>query len=536
MFLLSQLAYDLYSTLSSGREAASRDLKELEGVLFSLRCALDHLKDVSGDVLAKPGLQHGGSALKEKLDMMIGSCASTLQELDTVTKKYRDAEIQANKGKTKLRTLDDVRKSMKVNWQRVRWDREKQSLQQYREKLKSHTDAINLMLTSIVWANTAFANANSKKNHDRTHSLLDNVLRTTVVDPEIRSLVEEMHGMLTNPTARPQTGQMKAKRSMGLSHNQVDVTANSLSGPSFEEAPNPKPEDIQMATMQGTASPHDQLGTVYPFSEASFDESSVPIRRYRRSLPVVSLYAMTSLPERTARVDEYARPTSTGVSTRGLARVPSWIGQDIAESASKPSTPSVYHTAHTQNMGSSEMYHKFENLAESTFRHERLTDQVKLPAATVQLNNERRAFGAREYEAFKQRYTKPKKFAKPSLLTSVTPSSRDLQACIPHIFQSTAEGKQQTQERKNDITRWAHEFSRYINDTNVTQSNKDGHILRLLGALNEAVESSTGKMRKLFYETSDSAGFTSVLSQIETMSKSVRVMKEIEEFQDTKGE
>ena len=83
--------------------------------------------------------------------MMIGSCASTLQELDTVTKKYRDVEIQANKGKTKLRTLEDVKKSMKVNWQRVRWDREKQSLQQYREKLKSHTDAINLMLTSIIW-------------------------------------------------------------------------------------------------------------------------------------------------------------------------------------------------------------------------------------------------------------------------------------------------------------------------------------------------------------------------------------------------
>jgi len=84
--------------------------------------------------------------------MMIGSCASTLQELDTVTKKYRDVEIQANKGKTKLRTLEDVKKSMKVNWQRVRWDREKQSLQQYREKLNSHTDAINLMLTSIIWS------------------------------------------------------------------------------------------------------------------------------------------------------------------------------------------------------------------------------------------------------------------------------------------------------------------------------------------------------------------------------------------------
>lgn len=82
---------------------------------------------------------------------MINSCASMLQELDTVTKKYRDVESKANKGKTKLRTLEDVKKSIQVNWQRVRWDHEKQSLQQYREKFKSHTDAINLMLTSVVW-------------------------------------------------------------------------------------------------------------------------------------------------------------------------------------------------------------------------------------------------------------------------------------------------------------------------------------------------------------------------------------------------
>ena len=126
-------------------------MKELEEVLFSLKCALDHLKEASSDVLARPGVQNGGSGLKEKLDVMIGSCASTLQELDQVTKKHRDVEIHANKGKTKLRTLDDVKRSIHVNWQRVRWDREKLSLQQYREKLKSHTDAINLMLTSIIW-------------------------------------------------------------------------------------------------------------------------------------------------------------------------------------------------------------------------------------------------------------------------------------------------------------------------------------------------------------------------------------------------
>jgi hypothetical protein len=102
-------------------------------------------------VLARPGFRYGGSGFKEKLDVMIDSCASTLQELDQVTEKYRNVESQANKGKTKLRTLGDVKKSIQVNWQRVRWDHEKQSLQQYREKLKSHTDAINLMLTSVTW-------------------------------------------------------------------------------------------------------------------------------------------------------------------------------------------------------------------------------------------------------------------------------------------------------------------------------------------------------------------------------------------------
>ncbi|KAI4932415.1 hypothetical protein J4E85_002813 [Alternaria conjuncta] len=150
IILVSQLAYDLYCTVSSGRQAASRDLRELEEVLFSLRCALDHLKEVSHDVLTRSGLPDGDE-LMEKLGMMISSCASTLQELDTMTKKYRLVENEAGKEKTSLRTLEDVKKSIRVNWQRVRWDREKQWLQQYREKLKSHTDAINLILTSVVW-------------------------------------------------------------------------------------------------------------------------------------------------------------------------------------------------------------------------------------------------------------------------------------------------------------------------------------------------------------------------------------------------
>ncbi|KAI4696650.1 uncharacterized protein J4E88_000827 [Alternaria novae-zelandiae] len=297
---------------------------------------------------------------------------------------------------------------------------------------------------------------------------------------------------------------MEAIRRAGSSHNEVGVTADSLSGSMLDEPPSPIAEELQMATVQGTEPLYDQPDVAaYSLSGSSIGESSGPMEVHGRGLPSVSMYAMSALPYRTPTADAYIRPVSTRVSVRGVGGVTSWEHQSSAESA-----------PHRRGLR----------------RH------VELPAATVALNNERRAFGAREYEAFKQRHTQPKKDLKPSFLTSVAPTNQELQNSIPHIFQSTAEGKQQTQELKNEMTRWTHEFSRFVDDGNATQNSRDENVLTLLGALNEAIDSSSGKMRQLFYETSDSAGFTAVLGRIETVSKSVRVMKEAEEFQDVKEE
>ena len=87
---------------------------------------------------------------------MISSCGATLQELDNATKKYREVAIDKVEGTTagdakRKRTFDDVARRFKINWTKVRWDQEKQSLQQYREKLRSHVDAINIILSSIIW-------------------------------------------------------------------------------------------------------------------------------------------------------------------------------------------------------------------------------------------------------------------------------------------------------------------------------------------------------------------------------------------------
>ena len=43
-------------------------------------------------------------------------------------------------------------------------------------------------------------------------------------------------------------------------------------------------------------------------------------------------------------------------------------------------------------------------------------------------------------------------------------------------------------------------------------------------------------MKRLFYQSAEYAGIHGVLDKLQTVSKSVRVMKEIEEFEDVKEE
>lgn len=101
-------------------------------------------------ILARSDDRESGLDLKQDLDRMIASCGSTLKDLHTVMKKYREIGIDSEP-KEKIRTFEDAKKMMKVNWRKVRWDMEKQSLQQYREKLRSHADAINILLNSLLW-------------------------------------------------------------------------------------------------------------------------------------------------------------------------------------------------------------------------------------------------------------------------------------------------------------------------------------------------------------------------------------------------
>lgn len=169
IILVSQLAYELYSTVTTGRRTAGKDLKELEDVLFGLHCALDHLGKTAEDISATALNKQDANAIEmqQKLNTMVDSCRATLTELDSVTKPYREAADPGGNGiaddttdfldngtptnPNKKLSLARFKKSFRANWMKIRWDIERNSLNEYREKLQAHTDAINIVLSTFLW-------------------------------------------------------------------------------------------------------------------------------------------------------------------------------------------------------------------------------------------------------------------------------------------------------------------------------------------------------------------------------------------------
>jgi hypothetical protein len=183
--LLSQLAYKLYSNVTSGRRSADHDLKELEDVLFGLRCALDHLGRVASDISTTASNQDMlPSDVQEKLGLMISSCGSTLQELDSATQKYRDGVKSADKDAIDkdaprknliqargVARVAQLKRDLEINFTRVRWDMKRQSFQEYRNKLQSHVDAINTVLNTLLWCGyPSFLQRLHKLNKPQVHS------------------------------------------------------------------------------------------------------------------------------------------------------------------------------------------------------------------------------------------------------------------------------------------------------------------------------------------------------------------------------
>lgn len=155
--LMSQLAYRLYSAIGA-RKSVSKELKHLGDALFDLHCALDHLGKTADEISTKAlSGSNGNESVRRSLHSMIDSCASTLNELDEATKKYRDIDAQAevdnpdSSASSRQRTIERWKQQLKVQWNKVHWDFKESSVIEYRQRLLYHTATINMVISSFIW-------------------------------------------------------------------------------------------------------------------------------------------------------------------------------------------------------------------------------------------------------------------------------------------------------------------------------------------------------------------------------------------------
>ncbi|CAG8929317.1 unnamed protein product [Penicillium salamii] len=168
--LCSQIAYRLLTAGTIGRKNAPRDLRELDNVLLALSCSLSHLENAvevksSGNCNPNP---HAVD-VQQNLGFMIRSCCTVLEDLERATAKYRDiirepssAQMGSNARFVKI----------KSQWRRFMWDFREESLTRYRQKLETHTAAINLILNTCIWSAADRIENNIRRQNQMMEMLL----------------------------------------------------------------------------------------------------------------------------------------------------------------------------------------------------------------------------------------------------------------------------------------------------------------------------------------------------------------------------
>lgn len=176
----------------------------------------------------------------------------------------------------------------------------------------------------------------------------------------------------------------------------------------------------------------------------------------------------------------------------------------------------------------------------------------KLPVAIALLNERRQATGSKEFKEYQKKYQPPKPVAKPSFLDVEVPTIRQLHESLDYIFRPFAgTGARQANvhrdERKKEIVRWIqgldHLLDSWISEprsspsgSNEAEQTKRHEIVELLVRLNGSMEDSDERIKSVFYQGTEQAGIGEVLDKLQTVSRSVRVVKEVEEFQDVREE
>jgi hypothetical protein len=177
---------------------------------------------------------------------------------------------------------------------------------------------------------------------------------------------------------------------------------------------------------------------------------------------------------------------------------------------------------------------------------------LRLPSGIVELNRQRQLIGSREFELWKRQLSAQVPVVKPSFLTLEVPTMGQLRDGLTYIFRPYAQRMARKPEpglveRKNEIVRWIQGLDHFVKSCvstsiwspvkrNAENRGQGNDVVDLLVHLNGSIEKSDKEIRELFYQASEHAQIDNALNKLQTTSKSVRVMKEFEEFEDVREE
>jgi len=155
IILLSQIAYSLARTFSSGRKSAPAELQEVQNQLYTLGSALGFLAKHPTKGLSDSGVS-GKEIVEEQreadeqddiLERMISNCRGTLSHLELLVDKYM--EIDPNAKDPAQTGLKRWQQDVKRNWKKVRWTTEGGDLDKLRKDLAVHINGLNLALSAM---------------------------------------------------------------------------------------------------------------------------------------------------------------------------------------------------------------------------------------------------------------------------------------------------------------------------------------------------------------------------------------------------
>jgi hypothetical protein len=154
IIMLSQIAYSLARTFSSGRKSAPAEFQEVQNQLYTLGSALGFLakhpkplndSGISGKEIVEE--QKEADEQDDILERMISNCRGTLSHLELLVDKYM--EIDPNAKDPAQASLRRWQQDVKRNWKKIRWTIEGGDLDKLRKDLAVHINGLNLALSAM---------------------------------------------------------------------------------------------------------------------------------------------------------------------------------------------------------------------------------------------------------------------------------------------------------------------------------------------------------------------------------------------------